>query len=306
MRPNRSNIRLPRYLQHRLESAANAFLASQHGRPSDFTRPPGEAALLSADSVSWRIFKNPIALLIGGVAAVILELAEPAVRTGVWEHSSFRRDPMGRLRRTGMAAMVTVYSARSISEPMIAGVVRMHDKVAGETSAGISYSANDERLLNWVQATATFGIAEAYSRYVSRLNSTEFDAVYREGASASRLYGALNAPTSHAELRSSFDSMRGRLEPSPIIFEFLKIMRETVALPGPLHGMQRILVRAAVEIIPDWVRHRLGLTEYYGFFPMEESIVRLLGALSDGIVLGESPAALSCRRLGLPISHLYG
>jgi len=305
MRPNRSIIRLPAYLQRRLESAANIVFTSHSWRESHFTRPLGEAALLSANSVSWRIFKNPIALLIGGVAAVILELAEPAVRTGVWEYSSFRKDPMGRLRRTGSAAMVTVYSARSVSEPMIAGVVRMHAKVTGRTPAGIAYSASDERLLSWVQATATFGIAEAYSRYVSRLNAAEFDSVYREGASASRLYGALSAPTSRAELRSLFDSMRGQLEQSPVVFEFLKIMRETPMFPGPLRWMQPILVRAAVEIIPDWVRQCLGLTEFYGFFPLEESAVKLLGTLSNSIVLAEGPAALSCRRLGLSVSHLY-
>jgi len=305
MPPRRPMIRLPRYLQRRLEIAAQNALTSDIGRPSDFTRPPGEAALLPADSISWRIFKNPIALLIGGVAAVILELAEPAVRSGVWEHSSFAKDPMGRLRRTGLAAMITVYGARSVSEPMIAGIVRMHAKVVGETPAGNSYSANDERLLSWVQATATFGIAEAYSRYVARLDPTELDAVYREGASASRLYGALHAPTSRTELRFSFDSMRDRLEPSPIVFEFLNIMNETPAFPEPLRWIRRSLVRAAVELIPDWVRRRLGLTEHYGFFPVEESVVRVLGALSDSIVVAQSPAALSCRRLGLPVSHLY-
>src|SRR5580698_7217942 len=105
-------IRLPQLLESRLEALSAALLQPDEGRRIDFTQPAGEAALAAADSVSWRIFKNPIALLIGGIAAVILELAEPAVRTGVWEHSSFRKDPMGRLRRTGSAAMVTVYSAR--------------------------------------------------------------------------------------------------------------------------------------------------------------------------------------------------
>jgi uncharacterized protein (DUF2236 family) len=305
MRPNGFIIRLPLYLQRRLESAANVAFASYTWRASHFTGPIGEPALLSSNSVSWRIFKNPIALLIGGVAAVILELAEPAVRTGVWEFSSFSKDPMGRLRRTGSAAMVTVYSACSVSEPMIAAVVRMHAKVTGQTPAGRAYSANDEQLLSWVQATATFGIAEAYSRYVSRLSPAEFDSVYREGASASRLYGALSAPTCCVELRSFFDSMRGQLEPSPAIFEFLKIMREIPVTPGPLRWMQPILVRAAVEIIPDWVRKCLGLTEFYGLFPLGESAVRLLGTISNSIVLAESPAALSCRRLGIPISHLY-
>ena len=305
MHPNSSIIRLPWSLQRRLDDAAGALLNPQNGRTVDFTRPPGEAALFPPDSVSWRIFKNPVALLIGGIAAVILELAEPAVRTGVWEHSSFRQDPMGRLQRTGLAAMVTVYGARSIAEPMIAGVVRMHAKVAGETPAGVPYSAGDAHLLNWVQATAAFGFAEAYSRYVNPLSEAEFDAAYREGALVLQLYGAFGAPRSDAEREALFDSMRGRLEPSPVIFQFLEIMRETPAFPRPFLWMQRLLVRAAVEMIPDWMRDCLGLTESYGLHPRERWMVRLAGALSDRIVLAQSPAAQACLRLGLPVTHLY-
>src|ERR1700726_1808787 len=126
MHPNSSIIRLPWSLQRRLDAAACALLNPHNGRAIDFTRPLGEAALFPPDSLSWRIFKNPVALLIGGIAAVILELAEPAVRTGVWEHSPFRNDPMGRLQRTGLAAMVTVYGPRSVPIPMIRGLVRMH------------------------------------------------------------------------------------------------------------------------------------------------------------------------------------
>jgi uncharacterized protein (DUF2236 family) len=305
MHPNSSIIRLPWSLQRRLDAAAGALLNPPKGRSIDFTRPLGEAALFAPDSQSWRIFKNPVALLIGGIAAVILELAEPAVRTGVWEHSSFRTDPMGRLQRTGLAAMVTVYGARSIAVPMIARVVRIHAKVAGETPAGVPYSAADAHLLTWVQATASFGFAEAYSRYVDPLSEMEFDALYREGAPVSQLYGALEAPQSEAQRRALFDSMRGRLEPSPVIFQFLEIMRETPAFPRPLLWMQRILVRAAVEMIPEWMRECLGLTEDYGLRPRERWIVRLVGAASDRIVLAESPAAQSCLRLGLPVTHLY-
>jgi uncharacterized protein (DUF2236 family) len=212
---------------------------------------------------------------------------------------------MGRLRRTGLAAMTTVYGARSVAEPMIARVVRMHGKVAGATPAGEAYSANDTHLLTWVQATAAFGFAEAYSRYVDPLSPAAIDALYREGAPASRLYGALGAPQSGAELQALFDSMRDRLEPSPVVFEFLQIMREAPTFPPPLRWMQGMLVRAAVEIIPDWIRERLGLTAFYGLRPSERWIAKLAGALSDRIVLPESPAAQSCLRLGLPITHLY-
>jgi hypothetical protein len=99
---------LPWPLQRSLEAATRALLDPGDQSSVDFLRPTGEPALVSPVSVSWRVFKNPVSLFIGGVAAVIMELAEPRVRTGVWEHTTFRVDPIRRLRRTGLAAMVTV------------------------------------------------------------------------------------------------------------------------------------------------------------------------------------------------------
>jgi uncharacterized protein (DUF2236 family) len=300
-----SIIRLPRLLQSRLEFDARALLHPANGPRIDFTQPRGEGALLPPDSLTWRICKNPISVLIGGIAAVILELAEPSVRSAVWQHSSFARDPMRRLQRTGLAAMVTVYGARSIAEPMIARIVRMHAKVEGETPCGVPYHANDPRLLSWVQATAAFGFAEAYSRYVRPLDGKELDVLYAEGAPASRLYGASQAPLSNAELNAFLGSMRGRLQASPIVFQFLHIMRSTAGFPKPLCWMQDMLVRAAVELVPVWIRECLGLTRAYGLRPADRWIVELAGSVTDRVVLAESPAAQSCLRLGLPKQHLY-
>jgi len=270
-----------------------------------FVGPAGEAALTPPDGVSWRIFKNPVTLFIGGVAAVILELAEPAVRTGVWEHTDFRRDPMRRLERTGLAAMITVYAARSVAKPMIAGVVRMHDRVEGMTPSGEPYNANDPKLLRWVQATAAYGFIEAYSRYGRTLSPAEIDRAYAEGAPAASLYGAHDAPRSDAERQALFDALRPRLEPSPILFEFLGIMRAAPIAPWPLRPVQWLLIRAAVDLTPGWVRDRLGLGDGFRLRPWQRPLVRLLGALADRVVLPFSPAVQSCRRLGLPAGTLY-
>ncbi len=289
-----------------LDTAARALIQPASGGPAvDFTQPAGEAALVPASSVSWRVFKNPVSLFVGGVAAVILELAEPAVRTGVWEHSSFRTDPRRRLQRTGLAAMVTVYGARSQAEAMIAGVVRMHERVAGQTPAGERYRANDVALLTWVQATAGFGFVEAYHRYVRPLGRDEFDRFYAEGAPAARLYGALDAPDSAAELQALFESKRSRLEASAIVFEFLDIIRRAPVFPPLLRPFQRLLVRAAVEMVPGWVRERLGLGADHGLPAWQAALVRRAGALSDRVLLRSSPAVQACRRLGLPEDYLY-
>jgi uncharacterized protein (DUF2236 family) len=75
-------------------------------RPSlDSSQPVGGAALISPNSVSWRVFKNRFSRFIGSITVVIMELAEPRVRTGVWEHTNFRGDPIRRLRWTWFAAM---------------------------------------------------------------------------------------------------------------------------------------------------------------------------------------------------------
>ncbi|MFH5923473.1 oxygenase MpaB family protein [Roseomonas xinghualingensis] len=296
---------LPAPLHRRIDATAQALLEAPGLPAIDFSQPPGEPALIPADSISWRIFRNPASLFIGGVAAVILELAEPRVRSGVWEHSSFRAEPVRRLQRTGLAAMVTVYGARSVAERMIAGVVRMHDKVTGNTPSGAAYRANDQDLLDWVQATASFGFTEAYSRYVRPLSAEERDHAFAEGVPASRLYGAVGAPTSDAEWQAMLESMRDRLEPSPIVFEFLAIMRDAPALPAPLRPVQRLLLRAAVEMTPGWVRDRLRLTARHGLRPWEKPAIRLIGRASDRIMLRASPAVQASLRLGLPADYLY-
>src|SRR5687768_9248610 len=107
---------LPSPLHGHLERLVSRLLRPPGTPVGMLAEPRGEPAILAPDSVAWRLFKNPVTLLIGGIAAVILELAEPRVRTGVWTHTSFRARPVERLQRTGLAAMMTVYGARSRAE----------------------------------------------------------------------------------------------------------------------------------------------------------------------------------------------
>lgn len=302
---SRHAIVLPSPLQRRLEAAAQSFIHPDAGPEADFAYPPGEAALVAHDSVSWRVFKNPLSLFIGGVAAVILELAEPRVRTGVWNHTTFKRDPLARLRRTGLAAMMTVYGPRSRTEAMIKGVGQLHSRVSGMTPCGQPYRADDPELLNWVHATASFGFLEAYHTYVRPLRDAERDSFYEEGAPSSRLYGASAAPATQRQAEVLFALMRDKLEPSPIVFEFLDIMRRVTILPRPLAWFQELLLRAAISIVPGWVSERLALAGHWDLGPWQRRAVRHGAAAADRILLRSSPAVQSCRRLGLPEDYLY-
>ncbi len=293
------------HVERRLDKAAHAYLDDPALARFDFSAPSGENALVGPDSMSWRIFKNPVSLFIGGVTAVILELAEPRVRTGVWEFSSFRKDPVRRLKRTGLAAMVTVYGAHHQARQMIDMVNRMHQRVEGVTPHGEAFSASDPELLTWVQATAAFGFLEAYAAYVSPLSNDEKNCYYAESQTAAELYGCIDPPSSLAEQQQLFADMTPRLEASDIIVEFQTMMKKAAAFPGPAQLAQHSLVRAAVDLVPDEIRAAIGLDRRFGLRPLERQLVARMGRRADRLMLRSGPAIQACRRMGLPDDFLY-
>jgi uncharacterized protein (DUF2236 family) len=201
--------------------------------------------------------------------------------------------------------MVTVYGARSVAEAMIAGVGRQHARVAGTTPDGQAYRADDTALLDWVQATASFGFLAAYDACVAPLTSAQKDQFYAEAAPAARLYGATGAPTSQAEWREQLTAMLPHLEASDIVVEFLTLMRQTRLAPGPVSHLQRPLIRAAVGLVPEPVRALLGLGPEWLPRPFELPVIRLAGRASDRFAVPGAPPAQACVRMGLPADWLY-
>jgi len=297
-------------LQHALERLLGRLLRprglDEHEAGQRFLDPPGEPALAPASGVSWRLCANPVSVFIGGVAAVVMELAEPRVRSGVWEHTRFREQPLDRLQGTGYAAMMTVYGPASRTRALIADVNRRHASVTGQTPGGDPYRADDPALLAWVQATASYGFLQAYRLYVAPVSSDEADTYYAEGCEAARLYGVAAPPACERELHDLFDHMLPRLEPSGIVTEFLGIVRTMPALPGPLRLAQGTLARAAVQCVPPAVRERLGLAGREWRPPAwQAALLRRVSRAASRRALATHPAVLACRRLGLPDDLLY-
>ncbi|TDH34229.1 DUF2236 domain-containing protein [Pseudohoeflea suaedae] len=296
-------IALPSFLQRRIESEARSLIRPPGNIKLDFRHPAGAPALAGPDSVSWRVFKNPVTLFVGGVAAVLMEFAEPRVRAGVWRHSSFRTDPVARLRRTGFAAMVTVYAPSESAEKMIAGVTAAHARVSGVTETGQLYSALDTDLLNWVQVTAAYGFLEAYHRHAAPLTPVERDTFFAEGEPAARLYGATGAPTSEAGWQSLLEEMDPRFGPSRIIDEFLALIREAPVLPAAARPLQTVMVKAAIDLLPDRLRDRLEISARLR--PLERLMLRTAARTADRLPLHSAPPAQASLRMGRPADFLY-
>ena len=271
----------------------------------DYTAPAGEPAFTSPDSVSWQVFKNPVVLAIGGICAVLLEFADARIRSGVWDHSVFKTDPIGRSRRTGIAAMVGIYGPQAAARRVIQGVTNMHARVSGSTPAGETYTALEPELLDWVSATASYGFLFAYDRFASPLSAAEKARFFAEGEMVAGLYGVQQKIRSAEDFTAMMHTLLPRFEPHPINTEFLSIMKSGRAAPGVPKGLQSAVVNAAVDILPPAVRERLGLGAEYDLSPAGRFAVTALARIAENVPDTMGPPAQACQRLGLPRSFLW-
>ncbi|MBB4659722.1 oxygenase MpaB family protein [Parvularcula dongshanensis] len=284
----------------------DAYLYPDDGPRPRFDAPLGEPALTPADGVSWRVFANPVTLFVGGVLAVILELSLPSVRHGVWDHSTFAQDPRERLRRTGLAAMVTIYAGRSVALPMIGRVNRIHAGIKGVTDRGEPYRADDDRLLTWVHATAAFGFARAYDALTMPLSPSEWDALFTEAKPVATAYGALSAPASFAGWEDLLTRTAPDLEGSDVLDTFLGLMANRTVLPRAAKPLQAPLVRVAASLVPAPVAGRIGLPRKLKVRATDWSLARFAARTAAQLALPESPPALARRRLGIVRSTTGG
>lgn len=280
-------------------------MTSYLGWTIDFANPRGEPALLHPGAVAWRIYKNPVAMAVGGVAAVLLEFADARIRSGVWDHSIYKVDPIGRSKRTGMAAMIGVYGPESAARRVIRGITNMHAKVSGETPSGEAYRALDPDLLDWVSATAAYGFLTAYDRFVARLSEADKERYFREGTTVARLYGVTRSPTSQADFLAMLKRLEPRFEPHPIVREFLAIIQSGKAAPGTPRFLHRALARAAVSLLPPSVRARLELGPEFDLKRRDRLALSLAGLLAERRMDPKSPPCQASLRLGLPVDFLY-
>src|SRR6516165_5617806 len=73
---------------------------------------------------------------------------------------------------------------------------------------------------------------------------------------------------------------------------------------APILPLQSLLIRAAIDLTPPWLRTIAGLTDH-GLNALEAGVVRQIGAFADRLVLETNPAVQACRRMRLPANYLY-
>lgn len=122
------------------------------------------------DSAVRRVHAEGV-LLLGGGRALLLQVAHPLVARGVAEHSSFRRDRLGRLLRTLRPTLAIVFGSAQQAATAAASIRRAHQRVRGP-----GYAANDPALLLWVWATLVDTALLVHHLFVRPLSPAEEEA----------------------------------------------------------------------------------------------------------------------------------
>ncbi|WP_109126727.1 oxygenase MpaB family protein [Dyella sp. C11] len=271
----------------------------------DYDHPVGDPGLFGPDSATWRVHADFPGMLAGGLAALMLQTLHPRALAGVWDHSNFREDLIGRLRRTTSFVSGTTYAPAGEAAKLIERVKHIHAQVQGVDEDGRPYVADDPELLTWVHVTEAYSFLQGYRRY-SHINlpGGAADRYYDEARRVAEALGARDVPASESQITAYFRRVRPQLhfgERSRAVLDVLYRVR----LPVPVAGLSRdVFLQAGAALLPPWADALLERT------PLQRAQSRLAAralwsvspvfrmALHDGI------ASRACMRVGVSADTL--
>ncbi|CCG86701.1 oxygenase MpaB family protein [Erwinia piriflorinigrans] len=226
----------------------------------DLSQPPGDPGLYGPDSVIWRVHGDFSSMLCGGISALLLQMLHPLALAGVWDHSTFRTDMMGRLRRTSQFIAVTTFGNTEDAHILIARVKGIHQHIYGEDAQGNPYAASDPQLLTWVHVAETSSFLAAHLRYKNpHLCLAQQDRYYREAARVAEALGAENVPKSVAAVEAYLQSMRPQLRCDARTQEVLTLLMNAPAPAWQARPAMKAMLSGGVELLPGWAQQAFGL-----------------------------------------------
>ena len=171
--------------------------------------------LFPPNSMVWKINRDA-AVLLGGLRALIMQIAHPLVAQGVADHSRFQQDPIGRLNRTLKVVLALAFGNRETIIGALSFLDKIHRPVKGQLSEPTGsfsvekpYSADDQDLRFWVFATLVESSLTMYERLVHPLTADEKAIYYEENLRMAELLqiAQTGIPENYEEFEAYFNGM---------------------------------------------------------------------------------------------------
>ena len=151
--------------------------------------------IFGPDSALWTVARENV-LFAGAPRALLLQLAHPAVLSGILEHSQVASDPLGRSVRTFEAMYALTFGDLDSALDVVRSVWKRHQLVRGEvlretrsSQAGMHYEATHPPLLRWVWATLQDTMARMFETFVRPLTVEERTRFHDDGKIVQLAFG---------------------------------------------------------------------------------------------------------------------
>ncbi len=308
-------------------------LAGDSRAALDFTHPAGDPGWFGPDSVAWRVHADFVAMMTGGMGALLLQALHPLALAAVWDYSDFRDDLRGRLHRTALFIATTTYGPTAAAQAMVDRVRAIHAKVRGTAPDGRAYSADDPHLLSFIHAAEVYSFVTAYDWLLppspdashapatrqAALTSAGRDAYVAEMARVPLALGATEVARDWSGLLAQLESYRPELEggarPQAILRMLRGMARSAQSLPATETAVPRLqaalggrlqavplhlMMTAATALLPPWAQQLYGLPA-----PRPLQLAPTRAALRTAVplmrwALRDGVAAQARQRVGMP------
>jgi len=265
--------------------------------PTDFLTPINDPGLFGPGSMAWKIHGDFVSMMIGGISALILQAQHPAALAGVWDHSSFREDLRGRLKRTAYFIAATTYGGKQMAMTAINRVKSIHSHLHGMLPNGKPYRVSDPHLLYWVHLTEITSFLKSYETHKGgRLSREMKDQYIAEMSIIARSLGCeLKNQDGHDRIAMTYNqaledirSYRIELEYSERTQAVIELIENAPSEPQ-LYAFNKLIIKAGFNNLPDWVypllkREAPSESERYLLDTAIQAIaVPIRWALNDGV-----------------------
>ncbi|MGH9100211.1 MAG: oxygenase MpaB family protein [Acidimicrobiales bacterium] len=236
----RRSLGVPAEPPPRAERAGEAFL------------PPG--------TIARRVHGDLPSMVVGGLAALLLQTLHPLAMSGVADHSNYQEDPVGRLRRTAHFVGTTTFGTVAEATQAIEEVRQVHRHVHGRAPDGRRYSASDPELVTWVHVAEVSSFLAASERYgPNRFCADERDRYFQETAVVARALGARWVPETAEEVQSYFAQIKPELHAGSQAMDARDFLLRGVARRPGDRVLYAGIIAAALTVVPRWARDELGI-----------------------------------------------
>ncbi|KAK3328095.1 hypothetical protein B0T19DRAFT_442013 [Cercophora scortea] len=209
--------------------------------------PRADLALACENLIGWT----------GGPYAILLQFAAPGIAQGTCTHSSFKTNPLSRLRRTAAFILAVTHGTPAQRSAICSMVRRQHARVHGP-----GYDARDAALQMWTAATIYAGVIKAHEAFVGEMSLVRKAVLCRQAAAFATCLDmpAEMWPGSLQAFETYFDGMLAR-EVGEVSKDMARVLMFEVALPWWLCWALPVVRLVTAHWLPPRLREAYGLPD---------------------------------------------